>query len=182
MQTLKEEATEWARFGLEDAGKSFEPLNLSIEQKIRHKKLLNRDWDFNLCIFCQKPISEIGGRKLVNTSSIKILISDTPTTDSEYQCIQLEDEPRKYLLLKGSKWTDESIHRVVSLITDDFKPWFCQVCSHKTCNKCGNPSQHVQGADLLNGSHCGIFPIQIGCVSRSCENHNPDWTRSTHIK
>ncbi len=31
MPTLKEEAAEWTRLGLGDVGKSFEPLNLSIE-------------------------------------------------------------------------------------------------------------------------------------------------------
>ncbi len=65
MQTLKEEATEWRRLGLEDAGKSFKPLNLTVEQKIRHKKLLDQDWSDDSCIFCNRVIEEVGGEMMV---------------------------------------------------------------------------------------------------------------------
>jgi len=132
------------------------------------------------CIFCNKTIEKIGGRKLSNTSSIKILFrNELVIEENNTHCIHIGTND--YLILKGSFWNDENISKAKSLVEDGFTPWFCQKCSHKTCHKCGQPSQHIQGADLLDGTHCGIFPIQIGCVSRSCENHKSDRKRSEHI-
>lgn len=174
MQTHKDESEEWLRLGSEDAGRSFQPLNLSVEDKRRHKKLLNGHWPE--CVFCNKHIYEIGGLELVNTSSIKILTSDSPDrNESDTHCIQIESG--KYIVLTGSKWTDESISRAVNIIQSGYQPWFCQVCGNKTCQQCGNPTQWVQGADLINGNHCGIFSINSGCINLDCEKHLASWKK-----
>lgn len=174
MQTHKQENEEWTRLGLEDQGGSFQPLKLSVEQKRRHKKLL--DGQSPECTFCAKPIHEVGGQELVSTSSIKILISDKPVIcDLSTHCIQINSG--KYVVLKGTKWTEESVYRTVEAVKSGYQPWFCQVCANKTCKECGSPTQWIQGADLINGNHCGVFPINAGCINADCENHIADWKK-----
>ncbi len=177
MQTHKEENEEWTRLGLEDQGGSFQPLNLSVEQKRRQKKLLHGEW--YECVFCNKPIHQIGGKELINTNSIKILISPTPVSgEPDTHCIEITSD--KYVVLNGAKWTEESAYRSVEAVKSGYQPWFCQVCANKTCKRCGSPTQWVQGADLLNGNHCAVFPINAGCIHADCENHITDWGKPSN--
>lgn len=174
MQTHEEETEEWMKLGAEDQGLSFQPLGLSVEQRRRQSRLLDGHWPE--CVFCKKPIHQIGGQELINTSSIKILVKDQPVrTDSNTHCIEINSA--KYAVLKGSKWTAESITRTVEAINSGYQPWFCQVCANKTCKECGSPTQWVQGADLINGNHCAVFPINSGCINPDCENHIVNWKK-----
>lgn len=172
---MKEECEEWSRLGIEDAGRSFKPLNLTVEQKIKHKKLLEQDWDFNLCIFCNKPISEIGGKKIASSHFIKIFISEKNigggNDEYPYQSVKISDG--QYITVKGKRsiWTPEAIEKVVSIVKSGNTPWFCQICGNRTCSVCHSPSQYLHGVDLLDGGHCGVYPVAPGCINDSCEKH-----------
>ena len=179
MQTLKEEAAEWTRLGLEDAGKSFEPLNLSIEQKIRHKKLLNQEWSYDdSCIFCGKSIEQTGGSKIISSHFIKMFISNKyhggGDPDYPYQSVKLDDE--RYLVFKGKKsvWTKYNIDKATSFVRQGFDVWWCQSksCANRVCKVCGSPTQRAYGCDLLDdGVHVAVLPVPAGCVNTECEKH-----------
>ena len=177
--TLREENEEWTRLGLEDAGKSFKPLNLSVEDKIRHKKLLNEEWDFNLCIFCNKTIEQTGGKKIASSHFIKIFKSDKYLggTDLKYPYKSFKISDEQYITVKGKKsvFTAEVIEKVVSIFKSGNTPWYCQFCGNRTCSVCHSPSQYLHGVDLLDGGHCGVYPVAPGCVNTECVKHNPDW-------
>lgn len=130
---------------------------------------------YDKCIFCNKTIEQVGGRKIASSHFINIFRSDKylggGNPEYPYQSVKIDDE--HYLVVKGLKsvWTTEAIEKALSTVRASFKPWFCQQCGNRTCSTCGNPSQYLHGVDLLNGAHCAVLPVPPGCINPECEKH-----------
>jgi len=176
--TLRDENEEWSRLGIEDAGRSFKPLNLPVEQKIRHKKLLDQDWLYDdTCHFCGKIIEQAGGSKVISSRTIKMFKSDHfhggGDAEYPYQSATLDDE--RYLVFKGKKsvWTKQNIDKATSFVNQGFDVWWCQSksCANRICRICGSATQRAYGCDLIGGVHVSVYPVPAGCVNEQCEKH-----------
>ena len=182
MQTMKEESEEWTRLGLEDGGRSFKPLNLTVEQKIKHKKLLNENWMYDdSCIICGKSIEQVGGSKIISSRFLKIFISDkfSGGGDAEYPYQSAKLADGNYLVFKGklSVWTKQKIDQATSFVNQGFDVWWCQSksCANRTCRVCGSATQRAYGCDLLGGVHVAAHPVPAGCENTECEKHQSGW-------
>jgi hypothetical protein len=180
--TLRDENREWEKLGLEDAGKSFKPLNLTVEQKIKHKKLLEQEWSYDdTCIFCGKTIHQAGGSKIISSRNIKMFMSDHfhggGNPDLPYQSVKLDDD--RFLVFKGQKtvWTKANIDKATSFVKQGFDVWWCQSksCANRVCRICNSATQRAYGCDLVGGVHVSVHPVPAGCVDPDCEKHQSAW-------
>jgi hypothetical protein len=68
------------------------------------------------CVFCQKNIDEVGGRRLVGTTKghgfgVYARYVGGGSKDRPFQSIKFSGAESKYLVVWGKLWTDESINK-----------------------------------------------------------------------
>jgi len=139
-----------------------------------------------ICIFCNKPLSEIGGKRLVAQQLRGVTLDNKyrggGNKDFPYQSIRLFDDLEIYMVFWGerAKWTQAAIAQARKEYQNGNSPWFCQSCGARKCSQCGSPINYPMGSDILyaNGcsSHAGIFPFDPGCINPDCEKYK-EWDR-----
>lgn len=133
------------------------------------------------CIFCNKTIEEIGGKRLTAQKTRGICLSQKLQSESN------NDYPRTYIKLfddleiymtvwgKEGKWTKSTIDKAKNEYLNGYQPWFCQICGKRACDICGSPQNYPAGSDILysdgSTSHFGIFPYDHGCSNPDCEKY-----------
>lgn len=150
----------------------------------------NSDFDLNMdpnmkrpgpfCIFCQKSIDDVGGRRLVGTTKGHGYgVYDRPigggSKDRPFRSIQFPGAESKYLVVWGLQWTAENMQQALKMIQDNKLPWFCQKCGHRQCSGCGEPINYPVASDVIYDdghiSHCPIIPADMGCINPNCEKY-----------
>ena len=129
------------------------------------------------CIFCQKTIDEVGGRRLVQTTKgIGYGVYDRQigggSKDRPFRSIKFPDVDSKYLVVWGQSWTTESMQRALKTLQDGKIPWFCQKCGYRQCSVCGEPINYPVASDVIYDDgriyHCMIIPADLGCINPNC--------------
>lgn len=144
-------------------------------EQILSMKLLPAD----SCVLCQKTLDEIGGRRLTATGANLVHLSDKYRGGGDkrfpYQSVKLTDDGDTYVVVQGTAWTAEAIDRAKETFLKGLHPWFCQVCGHRQCSKCGFPLNYPVAADVLyddgENPHYMIIPADLGCINPRCEKY-----------
>lgn len=133
------------------------------------------------CLFCQRRIGEVGGRRIVSQQVRGVTISTQyqggGSKDYPRRSIELGDESGRYVVVWGedSEWTQQTIEKARNEFLSGHRPWFCQVCGGRTCSKCGSPLDYPMASDLVddNGhiTHAAILPFEPGCINPECDKH-----------
>jgi hypothetical protein len=136
------------------------------------------------CIFCNKTIEEIGGRRLIATGFKAVFLSEKyhggGKPDYPFKSVKLDESSGLYVSVQGEKglWTDELIEKARQEFLHGRHPWFCQVCGNRKCKKCGAPLNFPAGTDVLYDNGCSghvmLVGINAGCVNPDCENYK-EW-------
>lgn len=134
------------------------------------------------CVFCDKSIDEVGGKRLVAQKSKGISLSNEykggGNPDYPHQSVKLSDNLDVYVVVWGEKglWTQSAIEKAKNEFLAGHHPWFCQICGNRTCEQCGSPVNNPYGSDHLadNGSssHASIYS-DGGCTNPICEKYRP---------
>ena len=132
------------------------------------------------CIFCNKSIEQIGGKRIVAQQLRGIKLSKKfqggGNKDYPFQSFKLSDSSDNYVVIWGAKslWTENRIKQAIELSKQNLHPWFCQKCGHRTCSKCGEPINMPLGSDVIyeDGDirHVMLIGINPGCINPKCSN------------
>ncbi|MFK5880512.1 MAG: hypothetical protein QM478_13580 [Flavobacteriaceae bacterium] len=133
------------------------------------------------CIFCNKPLDEIGGKRISAQQLRGVTLSNKyqegGNKDFPHQSIKLFDDSKIYMVIWGekTKWTEAAIAQAKNEYENGKRPWFCQICGERKCSKCGSPINYPMGSDILYddgySSHAAIIPSDPGCINPNCEKY-----------
>ena len=133
------------------------------------------------CIFCDKSLEEVGGKRLVAQKLRGVSLSNQykggGNPDFPYQSVKLFDDLEVYITVWGEKslLTQSAIDKAKNEFLTGYQPWFCQICGNTTCVKCGSPLNNPAGSDILHSdgssSHAPIFAGGCGCINPRCEKY-----------
>ncbi len=134
------------------------------------------------CVFCDKPILEVGGRRLVADGLCAVDLSNRywggGNKNYPYYSVKLFDHQEIYLVVKGKKkkWTAEAIERAKTAYLTGKHPWFCQWCGYtQCCHVCNSPINIPRGAEVLYDDgrilHAPMHPFNPGCSNQECNNY-----------
>ncbi len=140
------------------------------------------------CIFCNKKLGDVGGRRIIAQGVRGIVLSDTyqggGNKNYPRQSAELGDGSGRYVVVWGKKsdWTKAVIEKARNEFLNGHRPWFCQVCGGISCRKCSSPINYPVGTDVLyddgSSGHCPLFPFNPGCSNPQCENYKESgWSR-----
>jgi hypothetical protein len=148
------------------------------------------------CMICDKPIGEIGGRRMVAQRERGTTVLDCAVNGGfrNFQsCEKLLANRELYLVAWGEKSiiTREVIERARADYLSGFHPWFCQVCGNRLCYLCGALLPRPVASDYIfddGGTvHCPILGADPGCLNPGCERFKnsskpyPGWSRTAPI-
>lgn len=133
------------------------------------------------CIFCEKRLEEVGGRRLTGNRGAAVFLSSKPLGGGDplvpCRSIKLFDEPVSYLVVRGPKslWSDALIDQAKADFQAGKRPWMCQVCGSRTCSECRTPLPAPVGSGVLypDGSitHVGMLGVDPGCTNSACSRY-----------
>lgn len=133
------------------------------------------------CIFCDKSLEEVGGKRLVAQKSKGVHLSNEyrggGNPDYPFQSTKLFDDLGVYVVVWGERslWIESTIEKAKNEFLTGYQPWFCQSCGNRVCLKCGSPLNHPSGSDVLhddgNITHVSMLPCDFGCINPSCEKY-----------
>lgn len=133
------------------------------------------------CIFCDKSLEEVGGKRLVAQKSKGVHLSNEyrggGNPDYPFQSTKLFDDLGVYVVVWGERslWIESTIEKAKNEFLTGYQPWFCQSCGNRVCLKCGSPLNNPAGSDILHGdgssSHAPMFAGGCDCINPSCEKH-----------
>ena len=134
------------------------------------------------CVFCNKTLDEVGGRRIVAQQLRGVSLSEKKmgggNKDYPHRSLQLFDDcDDVYVVFWGEKelWTESAVEKVKKEYQTGYRPWFCQICGKRTCSECGAPINYPMGSDLLSAggcsSHAPIHPFDPGCINPNCEKY-----------
>jgi len=136
------------------------------------------------CVFCDKSIKEIGGKRLAAQNFRGVMLSKKKVgggnKNCPHKCIVLFSEPLVYMDFWGTplEWTQTAIDSASKSFLNGQRPWFCQVCGQRKCRQCGSPENYPMASEILscdgNTSHAGIFPFDPGCINLVCGKYK-EW-------
>ena len=150
------------------------------------KKLIFSDLELQrppakTCIFCNKSIKDIGGRRITAQKFRGVTLSKNKTgggnTKYPRQSLELFSEPITFICFWGEKekWTESAIMSAKNAYLNGKQPWFCQICGKRKCDKCATPINYPMGSDILyddgHSSHAAILPFNPGCINTDCDNY-----------
>ena len=102
---------------------------------------------YKCCIFCEKTLSEVGGKRLCTNHS------DIPLAKTKGFSLHKKE---REINAKG------------------YRTWICQICAGRLCSECGAPVQRPVGRDVISDdghtTHIAIFP-PLCCVNENCLQH-----------
>ena len=164
-----------ARKGLSDD----EIISVDLEDAINLTRLPAKT-----CVFCDKPLKEIGGNRLTAQHFRGVMLSKNKAgggnKECPHKCIVLFVEPLLYMDFWGTaqEWTQTAIDSASKSYLNGERPWFCQVCGQRKCKKCSAPINYPMASEILHGdgnsSHAGIFPFDPGCINPTCGRYK-EW-------
>ncbi|WP_394754786.1 hypothetical protein [Crenothrix sp.] len=133
------------------------------------------------CVFCDKSLEEVGGRRLVAQRIKGVKLSAEcmggGNPDFPYKSVKLFDDLKAYVVVWGEKslWTESAVNKAKNEFLTGHRPWFCQICGVRACMQCGSPINHPSGSDVLcsdgNTTHASILPCDCGCINPTCKKY-----------
>ena len=132
------------------------------------------------CIFCQKTIDDIGGRRLVATTKghgygVYDRQIGGGSKDRPFKSMKFPDAESKYLVVWGDRWTSESMRQALKTLLSGKQPWFCQKCGNRQCSVCGEPINYPVASDVIYDDghihHCPIIAADLGCINPNCRKY-----------
>ena len=136
-----------------------------------------------LCLVCERPIEEIGGRRMVAQPLRGTTLLHHPIDDDFRNfrvCIRLFDGRDLYLVAWGeeSVFPEKAIERARQDYLAGSRPWFCQVCGRRQCHVCGEVLPRPVASDYVfdDGGivHCPILGADPGCSNPGCSRFRSD--------
>lgn len=126
------------------------------------------------CALCDRSVEEVGGIRITWSGQAGVVSrsSDRPIGRVPRSAL-LFPLPRPHsgeLLL----WPPDegALGRAVTQWLARFRPWVCQTCAGRTCDRCGSPTIAPYGCDTLGGDgrsgHYPILPGPAGCIREGC--------------
>lgn len=135
----------------------------------------------DVCLLCGKPLSEIGGKRIIAHHFQGVTLSDRYLGGGNpkypHHSIKLNESSNRWVVIWGEKdiWTDEVHERARIEFLQERRPWFCQICGRRTCHLCGHPINLPVGSDVLHDDGCclhvAIFPVDAGCINPECSKY-----------
>jgi len=131
------------------------------------------------CIFCEKPIREVGGKRLVATTFRGIVFRNEDQTNVKCEAPRkgyiVDSSENIYMNVWGEQWDRNNLDKAKRAYLRDMHPWFCQICGDRTCSVCGSPIISPMGSDVLfeDGStaHSPVLAMNSSCINPSCEKY-----------
>lgn len=128
-----------------------------------------------LCAFCDRTLAEIGGRRVSWSTFAGVVVrSSTDSIGTIPGRVLVEPLARPYRGTLLVLWPPDSqaMDRAVKQWSAGLRPWACQVCAQRVCDRCGSPENHPFGVDLLDHDgrrlHVPRLPGPAGCVRDGC--------------
>lgn len=126
------------------------------------------------CVSCERTIEDVGGRRITWSTQAGVLVRSSQDA--------IGNLPHRALLVPLPKphagtlllWPpdEDAAGRAVAQWLDRLRPWVCQICSGRTCERCGSPTVAPHGCDTLHedgrGGHMPILPGPAGCIREGC--------------
>lgn len=146
--------------------------------KFSHIKQNIKCLPFRSCVICEKPLDEVGGKRIISQKLRGIALSNKyrggGNKDYPYQSFKVDELSEKYVVVWGERnlWSFKVVQRAIKQYQLGTRPWFCQVCGVRICSNCGMPINYPMGSDVIdqNGciSHFPIFGFNPGCINKKC--------------
>lgn len=135
------------------------------------------------CIFCDKSLEEVGGKRLAAQKLKGVKLSAECIGGGNpafpYKSVKLFDDLKVYVVVWGEKglWTEAAVNKAKNEFLTGHRPWFCQICGARACMQCGSPINNPAGSDVLSSdgssSYAPIFAGGCGCINPGCEKYRP---------
>ncbi len=127
------------------------------------------------CIFCQRSLSEIGGRRITWSSFAGVIVrlhtDPIGSLPSRALVTPLPVPYRGCVLVVWQPVTD-ALDRAVDQWFSRQRPWTCQACARRVCDRCGSPEKTPFGSDIVDDNgrslHVPLLPGPAGCVREGC--------------
>jgi hypothetical protein len=128
------------------------------------------------CARCGTTLAAIGGKRVVGTKQVGVLLCGPETTLGELshpastEHLDAKDAP--FLVTYGEGWSAEARARARDAAAEGMRPWICQKCAGRTCAACGAPLEVPVAATLLTDdgavTHLTVVPARIRCINPDC--------------
>jgi hypothetical protein len=130
------------------------------------------------CARCGESLDAIGGKRVVGTPEIGVLLCGPEITLGELHhptsTERLDGKEGLIVVTYGAGWTPEARARAKEVAAEGLRPWICQKCAGRTCAACGAPLEVPIASTLLNDegavTHLMVVPSRVACINPACAN------------
>ena len=126
------------------------------------------------CSLCERTLDEVGGRRITWCTQAAVIVrSHQDPIGNLPQPVLLVPLPKPHagalLMWPPNK---SALDRALTQWIDRLRPWICQACSGRTCERCGSPTMAPHGSDTLHDDgrvgHFALLPGPTGCIREGC--------------
>lgn len=126
------------------------------------------------CVFCARTLSITGGKRITWSSAAGIVVRGYGETIGRIPSRALLaplPEPHTGAMIIWAPVMD-ALDRALAQWTAGLRPWTCQVCARRLCDRCGAPQNHPRGCDIVTDDgrvlHVPLLPCPAGCTRAGC--------------
>jgi len=126
------------------------------------------------CVFCERTLDAVRGKRLIWSSAAGVVVrgyNDAVGRIPSRALLEPLPAPHSGVLIIWPT-NDGAVSRALEQWTARLRPWSCQVCAHRVCERCGSPEKHPFGVDVVDDAgrvrHVPLLPGLAGCVREGC--------------
>lgn len=127
------------------------------------------------CVFCQRSLDDVGGHRMIWSSTAGVIVrmhTDAIGNIPSRALVTPLPEPYSGSLLVLWPPDEPTMDLALEQWTNRQRPWICQLCAHRRCDRCGSPEKSPFGSDIIDDNgrslHVPRLPGPAGCVREGC--------------
>ena len=126
------------------------------------------------CVFCARPLSITGGKRITWSSAAGVVVrgyNDPVGRIPSRALLAPLPEPYAGVLIIWPA-NKEALDLAMEQWTSRHRPWACQGCARRVCDRCGSSEKTPMGSDIVEDDgrvlHVPILPGPAGCIREGC--------------